>query len=50
MNDFVVALAKRLEEEGVTDEELEQIIHDAKEEALQEIIRIKGETNGYMPN
>ena len=36
-HDLVVALAKRLEEEGITYEELERIIHDAKEEARKEI-------------
>ena len=41
-HDLAVALAKQLEEEGVTDEELERIIHDAKEEARQEIARMKG--------
>lgn len=42
MHDLAAALAERLEEEGITDEELERIIHDAKEEARQEIARIKG--------
>lgn len=41
-HDLVVAFAKGLEEEGVTDEELERIIHDAKEEARKEIARMKG--------
>ena len=41
-HDLAVALAKRLEEEGITYEELERIIHDAKEEARQEIVRMKG--------
>lgn len=41
-HDLAVALAKQLEEEGVTDEELERIIHDAKEEARKEIARIIG--------
>ena len=41
-HDLAVALAKQLEEEGVTDEELERIIHDAKEEARKEIARMKG--------
>lgn len=41
-HDLAVALAKRLEEEGITDEELERIIHDAEEEARQEIARVKG--------
>lgn len=41
-HDLAVVLAKRLEEEGVTDEELERIIHDAKEEARKEIARMKG--------
>lgn len=47
-HDLVVAFAKRLEEEGITDEELERIINNAKEEARQEIARMKGaddETN-----
>lgn len=42
MHELAVALAKQLEKEGVTDEELERIIHDAKEEALKEIARMKG--------
>lgn len=41
-HDLAVALAKQLEEEGVTYEELERIIHDAKEEARKEIARMKG--------
>lgn len=41
-HDLAVSLAKRLEEEGVTDEELERIIHDAKEEARKEIARMRG--------
>lgn len=41
-HDLAVALAKRLEEEGIADEELERIIHDAKEEARKEIARMKG--------
>ena len=45
LHDFAVALAKRLEEEGVTNEELEQIIHDAKEEARKEIAMMKGTDN-----
>ena len=40
--DLAVALAKQLEEEGITDEELEQLIHDAKEEAQKEIAKMKG--------
>ena len=40
-HDLAVALAKRLEEEGITYEELEQIIHDAEEEAREEIARMK---------
>lgn len=46
-HDLAVALAKRLEEEGITDEELERIIHDAKEEARQEIARVKGADEVY---
>lgn len=42
MHDLVVAFAKGLEEEGVTDEELERIIHDAEEEVRKEIARMKG--------
>lgn len=41
-HDLAVALAKQLEEEGITDEELERIIHDATEEARKEIARMKG--------
>lgn len=41
-HDLAVELAKQLEKEGVTDEELERIIHNAKEEAQQEIARMKG--------
>ena len=41
-HDLAVALAKRLEEEGITDEELERIIHEAKEEARKEIAKMKG--------
>ena len=41
-HDLAVALAKQLEEEGVTYEELERIIHDAEEEAKKEIARMKG--------
>ena len=41
-HDLAVAFAKRLEEEGVTDEELERIIHDAEEEARKEIAKMKG--------
>ena len=41
-HDLAVAFAKRLEEEGVTDEEVERIIHDAEEEARKEIARLKG--------
>jgi len=41
-HDLAVALAKRLEEEGITYEELEQIIHDAEEEARKEITKMKG--------
>ena len=41
-HDLTVELAKQLEEEGITDKELERIIHDAKEEARQEIARMKG--------
>ena len=41
-HDLAVALAKRLEEEGITAEELERIIHDAKEEARKEIAEMKG--------
>ena len=44
-HDLAVALAKRLEEEGITYEELERIIHDAKEEARKEIARMKGVAN-----
>lgn len=42
MTELAVALAKRLEEEGVTYEELERIIHDAEEEARKEIAQMKG--------
>ena len=45
-HDLAVALAKQLEEEGVTYEELERIIHDAKEEARKEIARMKGADDG----
>ena len=45
MHDLVVALAKRLEEQGVTYEELERIFHDAEEEARKEIARMKGADN-----
>lgn len=41
-HDLAIALAKRLEEEGITEEEFERIIHDAKEEAWKEIARMKG--------
>lgn len=41
-HDLAVALAKQLEEEGITDEELERIIHNAKEEARKEIAKMKG--------
>lgn len=41
-HDLAVAFAKRLEEEGITDEEVERIIHDAKEEARKEIAKMKG--------
>lgn len=41
-HDLAVALAKQLEEEGITYEELERIIHDAKEEARKEIARMRG--------
>lgn len=44
-HDLAVALAKRLEEEGITYEELEQIINDAKEEAQKEIARMKGSSD-----
>jgi hypothetical protein len=47
LHDFAAVLAKRLEEEGVTDEELEQIIHDAKEEVRKEIARIEGADDEY---
>ena len=40
--DLAVALAKQLEKEGITHEELERILHDAKEEARKEIARMKG--------
>ena len=45
-HDLAVALAKQLEEEGVTYEELERIIHDAEEEAKKEIARMKGADDG----
>ena len=35
-HDLAVALAKHLEEEGITDEELERLIHDAKESYMTE--------------
>lgn len=41
-HDLAIALAKRLEEKGITYEELERIIHDAEEEAKKEIARMKG--------
>lgn len=41
-HDLAVALAKQFEKEGITDEELERIIHEAEEEARQEIARMKG--------
>lgn len=44
-HDLSVALAKHLEKEGVTDEELERIIHDAEEEARKEIAKMKGADN-----
>jgi hypothetical protein len=45
-HDLAIALAKRLEEEGVTDEEFERIIHDAEEEARLEIERIENMSAG----
>lgn len=45
-HDLAIALAKRLEEEGITDEEVERIIHDAEEEAKKEIARMKGADDG----
>ena len=41
-HDLAIALAKRLEEEGITDEEVERIIHDAEEEANKEISMMEG--------
>lgn len=41
-HNLAVTLAKHLEEEGITDEELERLIYDAKEEARKEIARMKG--------
>ena len=41
-HDLAIALAKRLEEKGITYEELERIIHDAEEEAKKEIASMKG--------
>lgn len=40
--DLAVALAKQLEEEGVTYEELMQALDEAVAEARQEIARMKG--------
>ena len=41
-HDLAIALAKQLEEEGVTYEVLERIIHNAKEETRKEVAKMKG--------